>query len=218
MKVYLEANIGAGKTTMLNKLSEHTFNTYSTEFIPEPINDWEKLKDNNGLNILENFYNDQTKWAFAFQMNSFISRANKLDNKKSQIIVSERSVFTDKNCFAINCFESQKLNKIEWDIYCNWHDWLVNKFNLNSDAYIYLKTTPEKCYERIKSRNREGESEITLEYLKLLHDKHESWLQNENVPILILYADCEINSKEYYSNIENIKKFIENIAIKKYGI
>jgi deoxyadenosine/deoxycytidine kinase len=218
MKIYLEANIGAGKSTLIKNLSENTFNTFNTKFIPEPLNDWEKLKDSNGTNILEHFYNDQTKWAFPFQMNSFISRANKLDNIDAEILVSERSVFTDRYCFAQNCFDTKKMNQIEWDIYSNWHSWLVDKFNLKADAYIYLNTNPEKCFERIKNRNRNGESDIPLDYLKLLHKKHDDWLSNETVPILMVDGDCELNSSKYYANIDNIKEFIETIGVQKYGV
>lgn len=40
---------------------------------------------------------------------------------------------------------------------------------------IYLRCSPERCYQRTKQRNREEEEEIPLEYLELIHSKHEKW-------------------------------------------
>ena len=78
-----------------------------------------------------------------FSINCFISRINKIENSKngeysnSKIYFIERSVFTDKYCFALNCYESGKMNKIEYDIYCKWHEWLVDKFDVMPDVHLF---------------------------------------------------------------------------------
>ena len=55
---------------------------------------------------------------------------------------------------------------------------------------IYLRSTPEVSYERIKKRNRNGESNIPLEYLQQIHKLHDEWLiDNDDLNILILDAD-----------------------------
>lgn len=41
---------------------------------------------------------------------------------------------------------------------------------------VYLRTTPEVVYERMKIRGRDEESTVSFEYLKELHDLHENWL------------------------------------------
>ena len=81
----------------------------------------------------------------------------------------------------------------QWNIYEKWHDWLSQKFNVKPDMYIYLQTTPEVCNKRIIKRNRSEESGIPLEYLEMLHQKHENWLLHENTPTLI------IDGKLYFS-------------------
>lgn len=210
MKIYIEANIGSGKTTFLTLLKNYKFK--NLDLIQEPVDEWVELKDDNGIDILDNFYQDQVKWSFSFQMNSFISRAHRItENYTSNICLAERSVFTDKNCFASNCYETGKMNKIEWDIYTRWHAWLVQKFNLNADAYIYLRTEPEICLERIKKRSRTGESNIPLEYLQLLHNKHESWMKQENVPVLTIDTNKDFNNSTEMDNmVKMISDFIEN--------
>lgn len=44
-------------------------------------------------------------------------------------------------------------------------------------AVIYLKCKPEICKTRIQKRNREGEADISVDYLKDVHKKHEDWIE-----------------------------------------
>lgn len=41
---------------------------------------------------------------------------------------------------------------------------------------VYLRTDPEVAYERIKTRNRSEEKNVTFEYIKHLHELHDKWL------------------------------------------
>lgn len=43
-------------------------------------------------------------------------------------------------------------------------------------SLVYLRTTPEVVYERMKARGRSEETSVSLDYLKQLHDLHEDWL------------------------------------------
>lgn len=76
---------------------------------------------------------------------------------------------------------------------------------------IYLKTTPECIFERIKLRERPGENKINLEYLQHLHDLHENWLnKKKNVcPYPIVILDVNLNEHEIQIEYEKIKKIIE---------
>ena len=74
----------------------------------------------------------------------------------------ERSVFSDKNTFALNCYENNLLNKIEWQIYNEWFDWLSKDLDLDGDGYIYLRTSPEVAYQRLQKRCRKEEINIPL--------------------------------------------------------
>lgn len=47
---------------------------------------------------------------------------------------------------------------------------------LSSIYLVYLRTTPEVVYERMKVRGRSEETSVSLDYLKQLHDLHEDWL------------------------------------------
>ena len=45
--------------------------------------------------------------------------------------------------FAENCHDSGFLSDVEWNVYCDWHGFLLTELPLNFDAFIYLQTTPQ---------------------------------------------------------------------------
>ena len=205
--IFVEGNIGTGKTTFIEFL-ERNLNPEKYNIIYEPVDEWQKLKDSQGKNILEHFYEDQEKWAFAFQMNSFISRVKHIQDalkaNPEKINIIERSVFTDKYCFAKNCYESGKISDIQYQIYNNWHKWLIDSFEIEPSGFVYLKATPDVCSERIAKRSRNGESSIPIEYLTKLSDSHDAWLNNEKN---VLNVESE---KNMYDDPEKTQVLLKN--------
>ena len=223
MIIYIEGNIGSGKTTFVNLLNKYLDHFYDigieAKSIEEPVNEWMNTKDENGKNILEHFYEDQSKWSFCFQMNSFISRVKKIkdeldkprvvdDNDKEfdRLLLVERSIYTDKWCFAKNCFENGNISQLEYDIYSKWNQWLSDEFKVTPDAYIYLRCLPNVNNERIIQRNREGEQNIPIEYLECLHNKHEEWMNIEkenNIPVFTIDSTVNFKDERIMSEIFN---------------
>jgi deoxyadenosine/deoxycytidine kinase len=204
-KIIIEGNIGSGKTTFVNYISKN-FKDATVNY--EPVEKWQSYKDEQDINLLNNFYNDQQRWGYTFQNMAFMTRVKDLikpcDTKYKFI---ERSIYTDRNCFALNCYETGKINKMEWEIYTDWFNWLSNSFDVKPDGYIYLRVKPDICLERINKRNRQEESGIPIEYLENIHIKHDDWLLNEKkIPILVLDWNCSFDN--------NIKDVIESF-IKK---
>jgi len=74
--ISIEGNIGSGKSTLLEELIKIYKVTPSKKivFLKEPVDEWEKIKDENGLTMLTKFYSDQEKYSFPFQMMAYISR------------------------------------------------------------------------------------------------------------------------------------------------
>ena len=160
MLIYIEGNIGSGKSTFIELLNNH-LDKFRIEpnVVLEPVDDWLNTKDSDGKHILEKFYGDQEKWSFAFQMNSFISRIKKIEDVfrmshsgKGEMVFAERSIYTDRHCFSKLCYENGKMTKMEYDIYCRWSDWLADEFHMKPDAYIYLRCLPNVNSERITER------------------------------------------------------------------
>lgn len=205
---FLEGNIGTGKSTFLLALAKHVENVNVTF---EPVDEWMSLvnKSSSGLNLLEEFYKDQSRYAYTFQSVAFRSRIrllNSLPIGATNII--ERSVFTDRNVFAKTCHETGKMNDIEWADYCEWFDWLAA--SVKPAGYVYLRCDPEVSYERIKARSRPGESVIPYEYIEKIHNKHDNWLITEpNVLILDVNSEFEKDEVRLQEMIQKVKKFVK---------
>ena len=90
--ISIEGNIGSGKTTLLKNLREYYKNNDNIIFLDEPLNEWNKITDENGITILEKFYMDQKKYAFSFQMMAYITRLAILrkayNSNNNKIIIS----------------------------------------------------------------------------------------------------------------------------------
>ena len=75
---------------------------------------------------------------------------------------------------------SNSISQVEYVILTEWFDWLISRESCGVDLIVYLRTSPEIVHERIKSRCRDEEKAIPLEYLRTLHRLHERWLMPGN--------------------------------------
>jgi deoxyadenosine/deoxycytidine kinase len=211
MIVSVEGNIGSGKTTLLSYLENIDFDKI---IIYEQVDEWKNLKNKDGNNMFNLFYTQTEKYSYLFQTYVLLSRISYLlktiKENPDKIIICERSHLTDLNVFAQSLFEMKQLNDMEFIVYKQWHSLVTEFFNIEVNKYIYVNTCPTKCLERIKKRSRDGENEIQLDYLNLLHNKHEDWLNKQESNILIIEGNIDfLQDKEEYQNVLNkIKIFI----------
>ena len=199
--ISIEGNIGSGKSTLLKRITETHPDIVTVQ---EPVDEWNNIKDENGVSILERYYADQKSWAFAFQMMAFITRVRKLriaiDENPMKIIITERSVFTDKNIFAKMLHDSGMINDIEYSIYLKWFEELTRDIQI--DKVVYVRTEPSECEWRIKCRNRTGEN-IPIDYLESCHKYHENWLK----PVDKLVLNGELTTEEM---LGRVKSFLQH--------
>jgi deoxyadenosine/deoxycytidine kinase len=186
--VSIEGNIGSGKSTLLANLRKHFDGNHRVVFLKEPVDEWEQIKDQSGVTMLEKFYADQEKYSFPFQMMAYISRLKLLretylrqlnSTEKTQIIViTERSLFTDKLVFAKMLYDTGKIEHINYQIYLKWFHTFADDFPIHK--IIYVQTAPEVCHARIGKRSREGEDNIPLDYLVACNQYHENMLDKSS--------------------------------------
>jgi deoxyadenosine/deoxycytidine kinase len=205
MPIYsIEGNIGSGKSTLVEILK--TTLGDNIIFIQEPVDEWNKIQDD-GKTILEAYYEDQLKFSFSFQMMAYISRLAKLRKVKKEnpnkIIITERSLFTDKNVFCKMLYDQKFINNYDYQIYNMWFNEFID--DIQFDGVIYVDTDPNTCFKRVNKRDRIGEDKIKLSFLEDCHKYHSEWLD-----------DCKniltINgSQEFESDIYRINKMTSEI-------
>ena len=194
--ISIEGNIGSGKSTLINKLKKEFTSVGMTPviYIDEPVKIWNTIMDKNGDNIIKKYYEDQKKYAFQFQMMAYITRITELRKSMEKyngncIIITERSIETDKEVFAKMLYEKKILDNISYTIYLKWFEELSRDLKVNE--LIYLKTDPETALKRVIKRNRPGET-IPIDYLKDCHERHERWLQKCD-DVLLLNGERDID-------------------------
>ncbi len=214
----IEGNIGAGKSTFVSLIKQEL----DVHVVYEPHDQWQMVGGTE--NLLEKFYTDTSRWAYTFQTYAFVSRVRAQEEHRKQYPhmpqVLERSVYSDRYCFAKNCFELGYMNMLEWKLYQEWFSWLVDNYTSPPQGFIYLRTDPEICYERLLKRDRKEEASVSLAYLQSLHAKHETWLVDQEgvapllkaVPVLMLNGNQEFvsDAKVRQQILNQVRNFIEN--------
>ena len=185
--ITIDGNIGAGKTTILNYL--HT--NYNIYVDLEPIEKWKPF--------LDNMYNNK-KNHFNFQIRVWLDRSWIQEKEGNSNIIMERSPFFISHTFNKYMYEKNLITSQENNIICE----LYKKTNViwKSNYFIYLRSSPEKCLERILTRGRENELDITIDYLRDIHNLHEETYQKAyNKGYNIIVINVENKSLEEISQI-----------------
>lgn len=179
--IIIDGNIGAGKSKIVEYLKNYFKNYENVYFIDEPLNEWLNIKDENGKNILDLFYestsstpsevikNSNINYGFLFQLTALITRIGKIldvkkNNKTIKVVIIERSILSDKEIFKRNLLENNNISYIENILY----ELYFNKFYplFKETMFYFLDCSPEECLNRIIKRNRIEESNIPLDYLQ----------------------------------------------------
>jgi len=181
----ISGNIGSGKSTLLNLLKERLNNKKYT-FINEPVDVWKSIKDKNGINTLQHYYNDPRKNAYNLQMLALITRIEELkkaNDKGGEVFIGERCLYEDREIFAKLSTDDGFISGIEYETY----KYYFNALKIKKPTKIfYINLQPQECLERIKKRNRTEEADITLDYLKKLHLYYAEWVCGNEVEVVFL--------------------------------
>ncbi|XP_026320168.1 deoxynucleoside kinase-like isoform X2 [Hyposmocoma kahamanoa] len=213
--VFVEGNIGSGKTTFL----EHFRQFEDITLLTEPVKEWRDLR---GWNLLDLMYKDPSRWAMTFQ--SYVA-LTMLDMHRqptaTPVKLMERSVYSARHCFVEHMMRSGVMHPAEFAVLDEWFCFIQQHLPIQADLIVYLKTTPSVVYERIKKRARSEEQCIPLSYIEELHKIHEDWLVhrihgNCPAPVLVLDADLDLTqiTEEYKKSEHQILRKAVDVVMR----
>uniref|UniRef100_A0A8C5VCL5 Thymidine kinase 2 n=1 Tax=Microcebus murinus TaxID=30608 RepID=A0A8C5VCL5_MICMU len=168
--ICVEGNIASGKTTCLEFFSNNT--------------------DVEGL-----MYSDASRWGLTLQTYVQLTMLEQHTRPQmSPVRLMERSIHSARYIFVENLYRSGKMPEVDYVVLSEWFDWIVRNIDVSVDLIVYLRTSPETCYQRLKRRCRDEEKAIPLEYLGAIHHLHEEWLIKGSLfpmaaPVLVIEAD-----------------------------
>jgi deoxyadenosine/deoxycytidine kinase len=176
--VLVAGNIGAGKTSLTERLGERL--GWRTAY--------ESVVDNP---YLADFYADMRAWAFHLQVFFLGHRAEMhlaLARSPESAIV-DRSIYEDAEIFARASLKLGNVTERDYQTYRRVFDLVVNALPA-PDLLLYLRTPVPVLLERIRARARDMEKGITAEYLELLDSLYEDWLARfDTCPVLTIRSD-----------------------------
>ena len=135
---------------------------------------------------------------------------NAIKNHPNSIIIVERSLITDKEVFAKMLYDSGLIDHMAYQIYLNLFVTCPGQYMTSKT--IYIKTSPEVCFKRISTRRRDGENNISLDYLSKCMKYHDQMIDTYMPNNLILDGDidCTINTQQSDIWAQDIIKFVTN--------
>ncbi len=194
MYIAIAGNIGSGKTTLTELLSEH----YNAKgYYEEPDNPY-----------IGDFYEDMSRWSFNLQAYFLASRIEQTKNmvaeglSSNSHIIQDRTIYEDAHIFARNLADMGLMSSRDLKTYMKTFE-LFSSFIPKPDLLIYLRASVPKLKEQILHRGREYESNIDEQYLRLLDEHYTRWIESYDGVIYEIDVDQEDfeNDKEALAKI-----------------
>lgn len=182
--IVIDGNISSGKTTYIKLIKEALISKeLKVCVVKEPVAHWQEI------GILEKFYKNPKKYAYAFQTYVFVTRIKEACRKYEKhgnnvdVYILERSWYTDPIFAKIN-HKSRNINDIEYKMYLEWCNFHKQTVPFTPTGFVYLDCPAEVSYERCHIRNRNGECDIGIEYLRDLKAEHDIFVNELNKPVM----------------------------------
>ena len=192
--IVIAGNIGAGKTTLVQILSERL--GFTPFYEPHEENPY-----------LADFYEDMESWSYHSQV-YFLTRRLKIHKElllAQGSVVQDRSVYEDAEIFARNLFLQGDLSQRDYNVYQDLYHILASLLP-PPNLMVYLRASVDTLMERIAKRGRDYEAGISREYLTRLNALYENWMNNfEQCPVLIINSDDLnlVSSAEHVNQVVN---------------
>lgn len=161
----IEGNIGAGKTTFAQMLSQD----FGAKLILE------RFKDNP---FLPKFYNDPKRYAFPTEMAFLADRHQQLIDDISQLELFSQFSVADYDLYKSLIFASVTLQQQEFDLYKKVFKILYRDIP-KPDLYIYFYQNTTQLLKNIQKRGRSYEQNIKADYLEKINQGYLNFIKYE---------------------------------------
>ncbi len=199
----IAGNIGAGKTTLCEKLGKHF--------------GWEvhyESTDNNPY--LSDFYEDMQRWSFNLQIYFLNNRYRQIiDILNGDItVVQDRTIYEDAHIFAPNLHDMGLMTTRDFNNYLDLFKLMTSQIEA-PDLLIYLKADIPTLVKHIQTRGRDYEGSMSLDYLKRLNERYDHWISNYTEgKLLVINAD----DVDFKNNPDDLGKVINMVQGELYGL
>ncbi|XP_012586243.1 PREDICTED: thymidine kinase 2, mitochondrial [Condylura cristata] len=108
-------------------------------------------------------YRDACRWALTLQ--TYVQLTMLEQHTRPQTLpvrLMERSIHSARYVFVENLYRSGRMPEVDYVVLTEWFDWITRNMDVSVDLIVYLRTTPETCYQRLQTRCREEEKVIPL--------------------------------------------------------
>ncbi len=203
MHIAIAGNIGSGKTTLTRLLSKHF--------------GWEAHYEDVDTNpYLNSFYEDMQRWSFNLQVYFLNSRFRQIIQirQSGKAIIQDRTIYEDAYIFAPNLHHMNLMSSRDFENYSSLFE-LMSSFIQAPDLLIYLRSTVPNLVSQIQKRGREYEESIRLDYLKLLNERYEKWIEKYKLGKLLI---INVDDIDFESKPEDLGMIIEKINAEIHGL
>ena len=203
MHFAIAGNIGAGKTSLTELLSEH----YGWEA------NYEDVIDNP---YLDDFYTHMERWSFNLQVYFLNSRFRQLlaAKGKDMKFVQDRTIYEDAHIFAPNLHAMGLMNHRDFTNYKSLFE-LMESLIEGPDLLIYLRSSIPNLVSKIHKRGREYENSISIDYLSRLNERYEAWISTYDKGNLLI---IDVDELDFVENKADFNKVIEKIDAEIKGL
>jgi len=191
--ITIEGNIGAGKTTLANLLSQH----YNARLVLE------EFADNP---FLPKFYEKPDQYAFPVELFFMAERFKQLKELIQQTDLFQQLTISDYLFTKCLLFAKVTLPADEFRLYQRLFD-IIHQQLIQPDLLVYLHAPVTKLQENIRIRNRSYEQNIPDSYLQELQDTYTHYLKNQPVPTLIV----DVSQADFLHKPEHLQCLIEAV-------
>ena len=192
--VAIEGNIGSGKTSLSNLMSD--------EFNAKIV--LERFADNP---FLPKFYEDQERFAFPLEMSFLADRYQQLTDDLAQFDLFKNFIVSDYYIFKSLIFAQVTLQKEEYALYRKMFDIMYKEIS-KPDLYIYLYQNTDRLLENIKKRGRVYEQNIEASYLQKIHVGYTNFIKSEQDLNTLIIDVSELDFVNNHNDYSEVLKII----------